>query len=63
MDNYTRRKRNHDYCSPCHYHIIIKKNPNFPLWGQSAYRLATSGTLGDRANIPKYKFCVYKICT
>lgn len=31
---YTRRKRGHDYTAPGQYHIILKKNPEFPSWGK-----------------------------
>ena len=30
---FTRRKFGHDYKSPCHYHIIIKKNPDYQKFG------------------------------
>lgn len=33
---YTRRKNHHDYQAPCQYHIILKKNPDFPHWGEVA---------------------------
>ena len=32
--NYTKRKYNHDYQAPCIYHIILKKNPSFPLFSK-----------------------------
>lgn len=30
---YTRRKKNHDYRSPCHYHIILRKALQCPDYG------------------------------
>ena len=41
--SYCRRKRGHDYYSPCRYHIILKKNPDFPKFG----------VIGGDANIPQ----------
>lgn len=35
-DNYTKRKKDHDYKGPCHYHIILKKRKDFPDFGTVA---------------------------
>ena len=32
--SYCRRKRGHDYYSPCRYHIILKKKPEFDKFGR-----------------------------
>ncbi|MCH5225823.1 MAG: transposase [Muribaculaceae bacterium] len=42
IHSYCRRKRGHDYYSPCRYHIILKKQPGFERFGR---------IVGD-ANIP-----------
>lgn len=34
--SYCRRKNGHDYYSPCRYHIILKKNPEFEIFGKIA---------------------------
>lgn len=33
IHKYTRRKHGHDYYSPCHYHIILKKAKPCKPWG------------------------------
>ena len=33
LSKYTRRKANHDYYAPCHYHIILRKAANHPFFG------------------------------
>ncbi|MCH5242316.1 MAG: hypothetical protein J1F67_07810 [Muribaculaceae bacterium] len=33
IHKYTRRKKDHDYFSSCHYHIILRKAPNCPFYG------------------------------
>ena len=34
LHSFERRKRGHDYKAPCRYHIILKKNPVFPKYGE-----------------------------
>ena len=33
-ENYTGRKKDHDYFAPSTYHIILKKNPDFEPFGK-----------------------------
>lgn len=35
-NKFIRRKKDHDYKSPCHYHIILRKHMEFPFWGHVA---------------------------
>lgn len=33
IHRYTRRKKGHDYYSPCRYHLILRKAPSCPFYG------------------------------
>ena len=54
MSDYIFRKKDHDYYAPCHYHVIFKKNPDFPPFGRLIGDPDISTHLPGHAEIEKY---------